>query len=156
MAGIKGLHMYGSSMNGLSLRGNSDVDMTLEYTGQEDSLKLLKQIRREFDRANSRDDASVPFYFEEISVFTASFGPTMSFKLYRKDIKGKQVPLEADILINKNLEIQNSNLIRTYGMCDARLVDLCLILKCWNKQMFPNKMNRLNSYSIVLMTIAYL
>lgn len=41
-------------------------------------------------------------------------------------------------------------------MIDDRLVQLSLILKNWNKVMFPEKQQRVNSYSLVLMCIAYL
>jgi DNA polymerase sigma len=39
---------------------------------------------------------------------------------------------------------------------DSRFRHLCLLVKAWNKQKFVNAEIRLNSYSLVLMMIAYL
>jgi DNA polymerase sigma len=66
------------------------------------------------------------------------------------------VRFEADILVNKILENYNTELLSTYVSIDSRYQELCLIMKYLNKYYFPNKMNRLNSYSIALMTLAYL
>lgn len=78
----------------------------------------------------------------------------MEFKIVSKH--DRSVSYEADILVNKVLEAHNTDLIKTYAMLDTRFRDLCLILKYLNKYHFPSASNRLNSYSIVLMTLAYL
>ena len=54
------------------------------------------------------------------------------------------------------LEIKNSELIASYAAFDERFLKLALYIKIWNKQHFPDKMQRLNSFSIYLMLIAYL
>ena len=63
--------------------------------------------------------------------------------------------IEVDISINKVLEIKNSELIQAYAAYDIRFIKLALILKAWNKRKFPDKLARLNSFSIYLMTIAF-
>ena len=64
--------------------------------------------------------------------------------------------IEIDITVNKVLEICNSKLIGAYGEYDIRFLKLALYLKAWNKMHFPDKMKRLNSFSIYLMLIAFL
>jgi DNA polymerase sigma len=60
------------------------------------------------------------------------------------------------LLLDKELERINSELIYTYMQLDPRVRHLCLLVKAWNKQKFVNLLMRLNSYSLVLMMIAYL
>lgn len=61
-----------------------------------------------------------------------------------------------DITINKTLEVLNSHLVNAYGAYDTRFIKLALFVKAWNKLRFPDKMKRLNSFSIYLMLIAFL
>ena len=63
--------------------------------------------------------------------------------------------IEIDIAINKILEVINSNLINSYSLFDQRFLRLAVVLKAWNKQHFPDKKKRLNSFSIYLMLIAF-
>ena len=60
------------------------------------------------------------------------------------------------LLLNKELERINSELLYTYVQLDSRVRHLCLLVKAWNKQHFKNVETRLNSYTLVLMMIAYL
>lgn len=64
--------------------------------------------------------------------------------------------IDVDITINKTLEIVNSSLVNTYASYDVRFVKLALVIKTWNKVRFPDKMKRLNSFSLYLMLIAFL
>jgi DNA polymerase sigma len=63
---------------------------------------------------------------------------------------------DIDLSVNKVLDPLNSELILTYSKIDSRFHKLALVLKHWNKQRFPNKNERLNSYSLVLLLIAYM
>lgn len=58
--------------------------------------------------------------------------------------------------MNKITEVLNSHLVCAYSMFDERFIMLALFLKAWNKENFPDKMKRLNSFSIYLMLIAFL
>ncbi len=64
--------------------------------------------------------------------------------------------MQIDISVQKIVDIYNTKLIRTYALIDHRFVKLALILKEWNKHHFKNNKERLNSYSMTLMLIAYL
>lgn len=64
--------------------------------------------------------------------------------------------VEIDITINKVVEIQNSRLISAYALHDMRFRKLAMLLKVWNKNFFPDKRKRLNSYSITLMLLAHM
>jgi DNA polymerase sigma len=50
----------------------------------------------------------------------------------------------------------NSSLVNTYASYDTRFIKLALVIKTWNKARFPEKMKRLNSFSLYLMLIAFL
>ena len=64
--------------------------------------------------------------------------------------------VEIDIAVNKFVELQNSRLIQSYSMLDCRFARLATVLKLWNKSFFPNKMKRLNSFTLNLMLIAHM
>ena len=64
--------------------------------------------------------------------------------------------IEIDFAINKILEVMNSKLISAYSFFDQRFLKLAVVLKSWNKQNFPDKRKRLNSFSIYLLLIAFL
>jgi DNA polymerase sigma len=83
-------------------------------------------------------------------VITTSFG-------YQLKLKERLYDIDIDVFINKIVDPFNSLLIQTYARLDSRFLKLALILKYWNKKTF-DKMgsNKLNSYSIVLMLIAFL
>jgi len=70
---ISAVDMYGSTINGLALKGNSDLDLTItiDEEGINDN-SALKAVRKALDAAN--DDTECPYYFSNISVFQASFG----------------------------------------------------------------------------------
>lgn len=78
---------------------------------------------------------------------------TSGVMLKLKDINNN---VDIEITINKIIELLNSQLIYSYALIDRRFVDLVLLLKTWNKKKFKNPQSRLNSYSIVLMSIAML
>ena len=73
-----------------------------------------------------------------------------------KIIDYKNNKLDIEISVNKVVDPFNSKLLLTYSMLDRRFHALALILKDWNKRKFKDKLKRLNSYSIVLMVIAFL
>lgn len=71
------------------------------------------------------------YTFENFSFHTASFGPTMQFKIVSR--LDARVKFEVDFLINKVLDVHNARLISTYVNVDSRFRDLCLIIKYLNK-----------------------
>ncbi|MFO0117781.1 MAG: hypothetical protein ACK521_09275 [bacterium] len=71
-------------------------------------------------------------------------------------LKDEMYGIAIDISLNTVLEIINSRLINAYSCFDQRFMKLALFLKHWNKQNFPNRKKRLNSFSIILMLIAFL
>lgn len=84
-----------------------------------------------------------------MNVQIAAFG-------YLVEIKDTLYEVDIDLSINKILDPYNSQLLYTYALLDQRFHKLALILKYWNKDRFKEKNNRLNSYSLVLMLIAFL
>jgi len=85
-------------------------------------------------------------------IITASFGQLLQFYIDR---------VKVDISINKVLEPYNSKLLYSYAISDKRFHMLALYLKDWNKRLIKKNVEMrngkcLNSFSIVLMLIAYL
>lgn len=70
-------------------------------------------------------------------------------------IKDKVYEINIDISINKIVDPYNSMLVFSYALIDSRFHKLALILKFWNKESIKDKNERLNSYSLVLLLIAY-
>ena len=64
--------------------------------------------------------------------------------------------VEIDLSVNKVLEVYNSYLLYTYTMIDKRFMEMIVLLKNWNKNKFPDASQRLNSYSLVMMVLAFL
>jgi len=85
-----------------------------------------------------------------VHVHSASFGRLLTIT----DVKNYNYKI--DISANKVLDLYNSHLLRTYALLDERFHIMALLIKSWNKKRFPSKIERLNSYSIVLMIIAFL
>lgn len=72
-------------------------------------------------------------------------------------MKEKLYDIDIDLFVNKIVDPFNSYLIETYARLDSRFLKLALIIKYWNKKKFLGMgSNKLNSYSLVLMLIAYL
>lgn len=57
--------------------------------------------------------------------------------------------IKVDIGVNKFLELQNSELIRTYCMLDARFRECALVLKHWMKLQ-----KGYNSYTVYMLLLA--
>lgn len=79
----------------------------------------------------------------------ASFGKLMEFKDSKHNIS-------VEISFNKIVEPYNSYLMATYCKINPKFRALAIILKKWNKFQSPDKNNRLNSYSITLMLLAFM
>lgn len=89
------------------------------------------------------------FTTEENRIISNTFG-------YLLTLKDTVYEIDIDLSINKVLDPYNSRLVYTYATFDERFHKMALVLKYWNKLRFPNKNERLNSYSVVLMLIAFL
>ena len=75
---IKGFDIYGSAINGLALRGNSDIDISVNINDKilTDKEALLL-IQKAFLKLNCHD--SNPYLFIDVEVFDASYGSQMTF-----------------------------------------------------------------------------
>lgn len=150
------LVIYGSSANGLALRGDSDLDLSLVIHNLpkfEDPFKQAAHIesvlREVITVIRENSHFRERFKTESDKIQLNSFG-------YLLQIKDKVYETDIDLSINKIIDPYNSMLIFTYAKLDQRFHKLALVLKYLNKQRFPEKNDRLNSYSIVLILIAFL
>lgn len=132
---------YGSTVNGLALRGDSDLDLTIIIDNLNiNHNEILSRLRKAIFKKNR---------FMNPFINSIKSGVILSFKDNKNNI-------DVEITVNKVIEVCNSALIYTYAMVDSRFLDLALLLKRWNKKKFPNNHVRINSYSIVLMLIGVL
>ena len=88
--------------------------------------------------------------FHKDPVITAAFG---------KHLKIFYIPFKVtiEVFINKVVDPYNTWLLQTYALIDERFLKLALVLKYWNKEVNKDRgKSKLNSYSMILMLIAYL
>lgn len=73
-------------------------------------------------------------------------------------LQNQKITIDVDILVNKFLEILNSELVLTYSKMDSRFKDAALVLKRWSKKSATseNKFDRLNSFSLYMMLLAFM
>ena len=136
------LLIYGSVANALCQEHDSDLDLTLVIDDFEMSHEvIIRELIKDIRKSERFDCPEEPMCI--------SSGILLSFTDLHSQI-------EVDLSINKVLEIKNSELITAYAAFDERFLKLALFIKIWNKQHFPDKMQRLNSFSIYLMLIAFL
>ena len=143
---------YGSITNGLATRGNHDLDITIVLPLQIDDPEKRALKEEELLQGLSQWIRKGRADFSQVTCFTASFGPLLQFK-------HNLTQIDVDLSINKVLDPFNSHLMQVYAKLDTRFHKVALFLKQWNKRNFKNvsgKFNNLNSFSIVLMLIAYL
>eukprot|EP00347_Sterkiella_histriomuscorum_P012616 403367885 len=131
--------LYGSSVNGLSLRGESDMDITILVNALYCNHKMILES---LQKAIFVQDC-----YENCEIIEFSSGIMLKFY-------DTQYKLQVEIQINKLLELKNSQLIQAYSKLDKRFLKLAVLLKYWNRKHFPDAKCRLNSYSIVLMLLA--
>jgi len=136
------LCVYGSIVNSLAQDKDSDLDLTLIVDDFEISHELiLRCVRSELEK-NPRFDCSQSLRQLQSGVLL--------------EVTDRLNRIEIDICVNKTMEVLNSQLVCAYGCFDVRFIKLALYIKAWNKLRHPDKMKRLNSFSIYLMLIAFL
>ena len=136
------LMIYGSVANALCQEHDSDLDLTLLVDDYEVSHEvIIRELIKELQKTDRFACPQEPY--------SIASGVLLCFT-------DQQNHIEIDLAINKVLEIKNSELIAAYAAFDDRFLKLALCLKVWNKQHFPDKKQRLNSFSMYLMLIAFL
>ena len=136
------LSVYGSVTNGLCQDQDSDLDLTLIVN----DFKVKHEVLLRRIKAILMPEARFCINQEPLSI---SSGFLLSFR-------DEKYGIDIDISVNKILEFMNSQLIAAYSEFDVRFAKLALALKSWNKQNFPDRKKRLNSFSIILLLIAFL
>ena len=63
--------------------------------------------------------------------------------------------VDVDVLVDKILELMNTELIRRYCLQDERFRRTALVLKAWNRGL-ADKNKRLNSFSIYILLLAFM
>lgn len=140
---MQGYHLakFGSSCNG-TLTKNSDLDMTLITDDSSFNMMMLtKDIKEAL-----KEHESVPGRYE---IDTNCYSNAILFRDTVEDI-------EVDFVINRTANVINSDLILQYSKMDQRFGKLMYFLKDWLKveKYLPDE--KLNSFSIYNMLIAYM
>ena len=158
------LKIYGSAANGLFEQPqpgteylSSDLDLTLNlmedpYLSQ---LEILFKVQKLLKKAARQRRIQVVDYIRK--PFEMSAGALLQFKIQVPIIGSTtKLVLDIDILVDKQLELVNTELICLYGLQDERFLKVALVLKGWNRQVNSDKNGRLNSFSIYMLLIAYM
>jgi DNA polymerase sigma len=143
---------YGSFTSGLAHGKDSDLDITVISKEWAPDSMTPREFYHDFEcsiMARIRTALIESGNYANIDLQTLSFGKLLK-------ARDNLLNVDIDITINKVLDPFNSLLLLTYARCDERFHTLALVLKLWNKKYFTDPKKRLNSYSIVLMLIAYL
>ena len=64
--------MYGSAINGLALRGNSDLDMSVSYPDGINDKKVVYALKLCLENANR--DPNCEYIFSNFQAFPATYG----------------------------------------------------------------------------------
>ena len=169
--------MYGSAANGLleepRAGGGSDLDLTLISKGGEllqtveEQRLLLVRVRKLLEKAHKlstivlqhldeQDTATRSMQKPKIHVFGTNFGALLECKIKVLKADGQPMVIKVDILVDKVLEIMNTELIQLYCEQDHRFQKVALVLKAWNRDLSADKGCRLNSFSIYILLLAYM
>lgn len=136
---------YGSSINGLALKGSSDLDLTILCPDETCSKTLLTNVK-EF--LSSIFFGGTRYTFKDAEPIKISSGWLLRFK-------DNALQMEIDLMVNKKAEVLNSHLILEYNY-DIRFEKVAQMLKLWNKSLEEDGHAHLNNYSLYLMLIAYM
>ena len=143
--------IFGSLLNGLFDNTTSDIDMTIiidDKSNHKEILMLVHSALREAEQSNLKYHiVSGPYWMTTGAIFSFKVELKMGLKLYY---------FECDILVNKYLEIRNSQLIGTYCKLDRRYRENALVLKRWSKQTNSDKNKRLNSFSMYMLLLGFM
>ena len=93
--------------------------------------------------------------------FWQKAGANLKFKVHftskvHASVKTIAQEIECDLLVNRHLEMMNSHLLRQYCLLDKRFREAVLVLKRWNRESTTDKMERLNSFSLCLLLLAFM
>lgn len=150
--------MYGSSANGLAVRGSSDIDICLKIK-EECPTETLERVltERVLKSIRNRKECyeSKVVEFSEPMGFPTTFGEIVNLKVSNK--QNKEEFRSVGICLEDPLTLPIRDLVLTYVRLEPRFHKLALVLKYWNQKSFGKGDKRmLVSHAIVLMTIAYL
>ena len=125
------LLIYGSLLNSLVLDSSSDLDLCLvlpDSLGMS-QMQVLKEVSFVFrtHRKNLEENFGLSIA-EMMDPFWFSQGCILKLTL---EYQGFGIKVE--ILVNKILEVRNSELLRQYALQDHRFRNICIVLKRWNR-----------------------
>jgi len=132
------LHLFGSSTNGLWVRG-SDVDLCI-FADTDDNYNKMSTLANVLREKNMK--RVIPIENARI--------PICKFK-------DPSTGLNCDLSVNNRIATYNSELIRRYTELDQRVRDIIMIVKKWAKCRGINdsKNHYFSSYSFVLLCISF-
>lgn len=147
--------MFGSTANGLALKGTSDIDVcvTLPPTDTPNFNILYEVVIRNLRDKDSPYESTLVHFLNDLA-FRGTFGEILEMKVVSRE--NLSLRRHVGVTIERAVTNQVTDLISTYAKLDQRFVILATILKRWNKKTFSGNKPMLISHAVVLMTIAYL
>ncbi|KAI8468796.1 MAG: hypothetical protein J3K34DRAFT_386132 [Monoraphidium minutum] len=143
-----GVSVFGSAANGLGVRDNNDIDVSLSLEGLEDSREAKGEVVEELARLLEAAGDLVG------DLFAIPRARIPVIKLTHQGARGGGV----DITLNNDLAVANTALLRDYASLDPRLRQLVMLIKHWAKRRRVNDAytGTLSSYAYCLMAVAHL
>ncbi|KDD72610.1 hypothetical protein H632_c3128p0, partial [Helicosporidium sp. ATCC 50920] len=162
------VRLFGSVANGLSVRGNNDLDVCLEHDGGEREAlgvvavevgELLREAGMEQILVLPKARVPVVKFVVPLAVVDALLGGAEAQEEGDDATPpAPPLPLHCDVVINHGLGSVNTKLLATYCAVDARLPALVALVKRWAKARRVNSPyhGTLSSYAYVLLCVFHL
>lgn len=163
--------LFGSASNGLSIRNNNDIDVSIEVEEPPSMAVPVAVLPDDASDHDSDDADTTPAWgtsfksriIEEASELLEEAGmrDLLSLPRARVPVVKFTVPFtgtKVDVTVNNTLACINTKLLADYCAIDCRLAQLVAIVKHWAKQRAVNDpyLGTLSSYCYVLMCIYHL
>ena len=130
---------YGATVNGLCTKSSSDVDLTILVGGNAFHHVVLSKVKSALKKYGGFDSELLKLK-----------------NCYLLQIHDNTTDKKFDLTVNADLSIKAAQLFKAYTVNQPTFQKLAVFLKLWNKAKFPNNMDRISSYGIVIMLIAYM
>ena len=124
-------------VNGLNVRGSSDLDISIIVPPKTDPHKLLMNFKSVLAKYNPEIDVyekGRKYPRRRFKYFENQF-PRLDRSGWIFTMEDRKTDISIDIMVNKVTEVLNSNLLLQYSMMDSRFRKLAIYLKFWNKSL---------------------
>ena len=144
---------FGSTVSGLAVETDCDVDLCLTCRPHADDMKLAPEQRMRATVRRARDGLVEGAGATKMLALLSANVPILKFDL---PLKARTVPI--DLSFNNLNGCRNSELLRILGVADPRLRPLAMLVKLWAKRrgLIGSHQHYFSSYALVLLVVRFL